>query len=63
MTTTLISPPRKMHPDHAPENVDDPSLRKVYDRTRMSLIERLSDWEDQRTWNEFYESPAVRGQA
>ena len=32
------------------------ALKQVYDRTRMSLIERLSDWEDQRTWNEFYET-------
>lgn len=31
-------------------------LKMVYDRTRMSLIERLADWEDQRTWDEFYQT-------
>lgn len=33
---------------------EDESLENAFERTRMSLIERLSDWEDQRTWDEFY---------
>ena len=27
---------------------------KAYDDTRKSLIERLGDWEDQKSWDEFY---------
>lgn len=30
--------------------------KEAYARTRRSLIERLSDWEDQRTWDEFYQT-------
>ena len=30
--------------------------KEAYARTRLSLIERLSDWEDQRTWDEFYKT-------
>ncbi len=41
--------------DNAETSHNDP-LQQVHDRTRMSLIERLSDWEDQKTWNEFYET-------
>ena len=33
---------------------DDSDLQEGFERTRMSLIDRLSDWEDQRTWDEFY---------
>ncbi|MEO0413863.1 MAG: sigma-70 family RNA polymerase sigma factor [Verrucomicrobiota bacterium] len=29
---------------------------KAYEATRMSLIERLADWEDQRTWDQFYQT-------
>lgn len=35
---------------------DADSLQRSYDRTRMSLIERLADWEDQRVWEEFYQT-------
>ncbi len=28
--------------------------KEAYAQTRMSLIEKLADWEDQRTWDEFY---------
>lgn len=49
---TTLTPSVRM-----PEKKDsDASLQQVYDRTRMSLIERLSDWEDQRTWDEFYQA-------
>lgn len=30
--------------------------KEQFARTRMSLIERLADWEDQRTWEEFYQT-------
>lgn len=30
--------------------------KEFYARTRKSLIERLADWEDQRTWDEFYQT-------
>ena len=33
---------------------EDDALEKYADRTRRSLIERLHDWQDQRTWDEFY---------
>jgi len=30
--------------------------KEQFARTRKSLIERLADWEDQRTWEEFYQT-------
>ena len=30
--------------------------KEAYAQTRMSLIEKLADWEDQRTWDEFYKT-------
>lgn len=30
--------------------------KEAFARTRKSLIERLADWEDQRTWEEFYQT-------
>lgn len=35
---------------------DKGNLKEGCERTRMSLIERLADWEDQRTWEEFYQT-------
>lgn len=38
---------------------NDPQPSKEKERfaaTRLSLIERLADWEDQRTWDEFYQT-------
>jgi RNA polymerase sigma-70 factor (ECF subfamily) len=32
----------------------DPDWKKAYLKTRKSLIERLNNWEDQRSWDEFY---------
>lgn len=31
-------------------------LKEQFAKTRMSLIERLADWEDQRTWDDFYQT-------
>ena len=41
------------NPKDASEPVDD-AIKKAYQKTRKSLIERLQNWEDQRSWDEFY---------
>jgi RNA polymerase sigma factor (sigma-70 family) len=42
------------------DNIDAPEEVKkeriLWEKTRKSLIERLNNWEDQRTWNEFYQT-------
>lgn len=43
------------------ENKYDPSnedevIQQAYAKTRKSLIARLDNWEDQRTWDEFYQT-------
>ncbi|MBL9115140.1 MAG: sigma-70 family RNA polymerase sigma factor [Verrucomicrobiaceae bacterium] len=45
-----------MEPDSLPESEDAKKERVLWEKTRKSLIERLNDWEDQRTWNEFYQT-------
>ncbi|MEM7602561.1 MAG: sigma-70 family RNA polymerase sigma factor [Verrucomicrobiota bacterium] len=35
---------------------DSKQARREFEATRMSLIERLSDWKDQRSWDEFYQT-------
>lgn len=35
---------------------DPPELQRTYAQTRQSLIERLKDWEDRRSWDEFYQT-------
>ncbi len=35
---------------------NDPNWKAAYQKTRKSLIERLENWEDQRTWDEFYKT-------
>ena len=40
-----------------PEQVVEPAeevVRSHYEKTRKSLIERLGNWDDQRSWDEFY---------
>src|SRR6476660_9043467 len=39
-----------------PESEDVKKKRGLREKTRKSLIERLNNWEDQRTWNEFYQT-------
>lgn len=34
----------------------EPDFKEAYQRTRKSLIERLKDWEDQKSWDEFYKT-------
>ncbi len=34
----------------------DAALQQAYAKTRKSLIARLDNWEDQRTWDEFYQT-------
>ena len=48
---TPPTPPADPPKEAAPE---DAVLRTHYERTRKSLIERLGNWEDQRSWDEFY---------
>ena len=38
------------------EQKDDAILVEAYAKTRKSLIARLDNWEDQRTWDEFYQT-------
>lgn len=45
-----------MEPDPIPESEDAKKERVLWEKTRKSLIERLNNWEDQRTWNEFYQT-------
>ncbi len=35
---------------------EDAVMLQAYAKTRKSLIERLDNWEDQKTWNEFYQT-------
>lgn len=36
--------------------MEKPDVKEQFAQTRMSLIERLADWEDQRTWDDFYQT-------
>jgi len=38
------------------KQVDDSVIVQAYAKTRKSLIARLDNWEDQRTWDEFYQT-------
>jgi RNA polymerase sigma factor (sigma-70 family) len=38
------------------KQVDDTIIVQAYAKTRKSLIARLDNWEDQRTWDEFYQT-------
>jgi RNA polymerase sigma factor (sigma-70 family) len=35
---------------------EDAALAAAYEKTRKSLIARLDNWEDQRSWDEFYQT-------
>lgn len=39
-----------------PDSGQDDKLNHAYAKTRKSLIARLENWEDQRTWDEFYQT-------
>jgi RNA polymerase sigma-70 factor (ECF subfamily) len=39
-----------------PKKKEDKALKAAYEKTRKSLIARLDNWEDQRTWDEFYQT-------
>lgn len=48
-----------MAEDEEDEKTNDPgeeAIQKGYASTRKSLIARLDNWEDQRTWDEFYKT-------
>lgn len=42
--------------ENDPKKKDDKILKAAYEKTRKSLIARLDNWEDQRTWDEFYQT-------
>lgn len=39
-----------------PASPEEARLLQAYQKTRKSLIERLGNWEDQRSWDEFYQT-------
>jgi RNA polymerase sigma-70 factor (ECF subfamily) len=39
-----------------PDTEDGKKEKVLWEKTRKSLIERLNNWEDQKTWNEFYQT-------
>jgi RNA polymerase sigma factor (sigma-70 family) len=43
-------------PADPPEPEEAKKEKGLWEKTRKSLIERLNNWEDQRTWNEFYQT-------
>ena len=43
-----------MQPEDTSNTPSDNELEKLAARTRRSLIMRLGDWKDQRSWDEFY---------
>ena len=46
-----------MSENNEPEpSTEDPVIQQAYAKTRKSLIARLDNWEDQRTWDEFYQT-------
>lgn len=45
-----------MEPANPPTPKEDKKERVLWEKTRKSLIERLNNWEDQKTWNEFYQT-------
>ncbi|HWB05609.1 MAG TPA: sigma-70 family RNA polymerase sigma factor [Verrucomicrobiales bacterium] len=47
--------PTAKPPEPPPEEAEKEEFLKVtYERTRKSLIERLGNWEDQKSWDEFH---------
>jgi len=45
-----------MDSDSSVNTSDDKIITEAYAKTRKSLIARLDNWEDQRTWDEFYQT-------
>ena len=40
----------------SPQTDKEKEFERAYNQTRQSLIERIKDWEDQRSWEEFYQT-------
>jgi RNA polymerase sigma-70 factor (ECF subfamily) len=49
------SPPGSPGDDASPDQ-EEGRLLSAYQKTRKSLIDRLGNWEDQRSWEEFYQT-------
>jgi RNA polymerase sigma factor (sigma-70 family) len=43
-------------PNDPEASKEDTVIQQAYAKTRKSLIARLDNWEDQRTWDEFYQT-------
>lgn len=54
MLTAMKKPPTNREPEENEVSVEDQVMLKAYEDTRKSLIERLGNWEDQKSWDEFY---------
>lgn len=54
----MARPKKDPEPDPAPIPAvfDEKKDKVMWEKTRKSLIERLNNWEDQKTWNEFYQT-------
>lgn len=48
------APPDALTDD--PASPEEARLLQAYQKTRKSLIDRLGNWEDQRSWDEFYQT-------
>lgn len=46
----------RMESDKLQPSEEEKKEKGMWEKTRKSLIERLNNWEDQRTWNEFYQT-------
>jgi RNA polymerase sigma-70 factor (ECF subfamily) len=53
---TADDDPNGSPPGGTPSEPDEARLLSAYQKTRKSLIDRLGNWEDQRSWDEFYQT-------
>lgn len=44
------------HTGGPPPDAEEQRLLSAYQKTRKSLIDRLGNWEDQRSWDDFYQT-------
>ena len=54
MLTEMKKSPTRREPEENEVSEEDQVMLKAYEDTRKSLIERLGNWEDQKSWDEFY---------
>lgn len=56
MSAKKKEPSKEKSEDKSEDKERDETLKQAYAKTRKSLIARLENWEDQRTWDEFYQT-------